>query len=135
MSGGELWDATLRVATVGLGGCLGAIARYAVGGWVHRWYDGTFPLGTLVINVLGCLVLGVLMALVEEGRGVSPQVRLFVGVGICGAFTTFSTFGYETVQLMGKGTFAPAVANVVASVLCGLVAVWLGATVVRSVLA
>lgn len=123
----------LQLLLIGAGGFVGALARYGLGGLVHKYYGGTFPFGTMTINVLGCLVIGGLMTLVEDGRYVTPNLRLLIGVGFLGAFTTFSTFGYETLELVRDGSFWPACANVCGNVVLGLVAVWLGRTLVRTI--
>ncbi|MEM1177943.1 MAG: fluoride efflux transporter CrcB [Acidobacteriota bacterium] len=115
---------------IGLGGFFGAIARYSLSAWVQRWAPQAFPLGTLVVNGLGCLVIGALMAWLE--RGASPVLRPLIGVGFLGALTTFSTFGYETLVLLRQGDALLAAASVAANVLVALGAVWLGVTLVES---
>lgn len=122
----------VKLLIVALGGALGAVARYGLGDLVHRYYPGRFPLGTMVINILGCLALGAIMSLVEDRQSLRPEARLFLGVGICGAFTTFSTFGYETVQLMRDGSWGMAAVNVTVSVVVGLFAVWGGRALVQA---
>jgi CrcB protein len=106
---------------VGAGGFLGAISRYGVSVLMQRW-TGSFPWATLSINVLGCLLIGFLMPMVE-GR---PPWLLFVIPGLLGGFTTFSAFGHETHKLAQGGTTSLAVLYVLASVGLGLAAVWLG---------
>lgn len=122
-----------ELLVVGLGGFLGAIARYGLSGLVHRWYDGAFPLGTLVVNLLGCFVLGGFMTLVEERQLFAAHTRLFVTIGCLGAFTTFSTLGYETLELMRDRAWGLAAANALGSVAAGLLAVWLGRILVLAV--
>ncbi len=122
-----------KLLIIAAGGAMGAVARYGLGGLVHQYYSGRFPLGTLVVNLLGSFAIGVLMSLVEDRQAISPEARLFWGVGILGAFTTFSTFGYETVQLVRDGSFGLATANIVVSVVIGLIAVLAGRAVVQSV--
>lgn len=112
---------------IGLGGALGAIARYWLGGRVQA-LSGSFgfPYGTLGVNVLGCFAIG-LMAYLVEGRGLlTPETRALLIVGLLGAFTTFSTFGLETLNLLREGQLAPAAANAAANVFLGLFAVWAG---------
>lgn len=115
----------MTVLLVMLGGAVGATGRYLLDRRVQRWHDSPFPWGTLAVNVIGSLVLGVLagaaMYDVESGA-----VNALVGVGLCGAMTTYSTFGYETVRLFADGARLYAVANVVTSVLAGLGAVGCG---------
>ncbi len=120
-----------QLLMVGLGGAIGAIARYGLSGWVQRSVD-TFPLGTLTVNVLGCLVLGAMMTLVEERSALSPNTRLFLGIGLLGSFTTFSTFGFETLELLRDREYTSALLSVGGNVGVGLVAVVLGRTIVRA---
>jgi fluoride exporter len=100
------WRCRVKVAlihalVVGIGGFLGALARYGLGGLVHR-IPGTsgFPYGTLVVNLFGCLLIGVVAGLMEGRQMFAPEFRLFALVGILGGFTTFSTFGYENFILI-----------------------------------
>ena len=111
---------------VGAGGFIGACLRFGLARWAERLWGGQFPVGTLLVNTLGCLALGVLMALVESSEAFSDQTRMFLAVGVLGAFTTFSTFGYETLRLMRDGQAGIALASVAANVLLGLGAVWVG---------
>lgn len=117
-----------KLLIVAAGGALGAMARYLVSGWVARLsHEAPFPWGTLVINVTGSLMLGLLMGAGSEGRLlVPPAWRVFIGVGILGAFTTFSTFSFETIEALRIGDTRVAVANVAANLLVGLPACWLG---------
>ena len=116
----------LELLAVGAGGFAGAIARYTLSGEVHRRYGGTFPLGTLAVNLLGCLLIGLLASLVETRQLLSPRARLVLMVGFLGSLTTFSTFGYETLALLRQGALVRAAANAAGNLLCGLAAVWLG---------
>lgn len=120
-----------RLALVGLGGMLGALLRYGAGGLIHRLFEGRFPLGTLLINVSGCLAIGFLFTLAEDRGALSAYGRIFVFVGVLGGFTTFSTFGYETLTLWRDGMAAKAVLNVTANTTLGLGAVWAGHTLAR----
>ena len=115
---------------VGVGGFFGAVVRYLVSGWAQRWMIGPFPLGTLVVNVAGCFALGALMAWLDRGL-LSPAMRQLLAVGFLGALTTFSTFGYETLDLLRGGEFGLALLSVAANLLVGLLAVWLGLVVVE----
>ena len=110
---------------VAAGGGLGACARYALSGWVlHYSVQGRFPYGTFSVNVLGCLIAGLLMALAEKHELISPDARLFLFTGILGGFTTFSAFGVETVNLLRRGDTGIAMMYVGLSVVCGLGALW-----------
>jgi CrcB protein len=106
---------------VGLGGFVGANARYLLGGWVATRFGSAFPYGTLVINVTGSFVLG-LIAGTLEGHTLPPAVRLALAIGFVGAYTTFSTWTYETVRLIQSGSWLLAILNTAGSLFIGLVA-------------
>lgn len=120
-----------RLALVGLGGMIGAILRYAMGGLVHQLYEGRFPLGTLLVNSAGCLAIGFLFTMADDRGVMSAYTRLFVFVGVLGGFTTFSSFGYETMTLWRDGMAARAALNVATNTILGLGAVWLGHVLAR----
>lgn len=118
---------------VALGGALGSVARYKLSGFVlHHTLDWRFPAGTFAVNVIGCLVAGVLAGLAERHDFLGPEARLLLFTGVLGGFTTFSAFGLETMFLLKRGEFAVAAANIVVSVIAGLVALWLGWNVLTS---
>ncbi len=117
----------LNVALVGAGGALGAMARYGVGGLVHRSAAlAGFPFGTLAVNLAGCLLIGLGAGLADARQAFSPEARLFLFVGLLGGFTTFSSFGYETIALLRDHEFLRAGLNAGISVFAGLALVWLG---------
>lgn len=124
-----------EVLAIGAGGFVGALARYGLAGLAHRLYGGAFPLGTLCVNVLGCLAIGALAFAVEDRQLLGPTARLFVRVGFLGSLTTFSAFGHETFELLRGGAWGAAVANALANVLLGLLAVAGGWMAARAVLA
>ena len=120
-----------NILLVGLGGFIGSVARYGLGGWVlHVTTQQKFPFGTFVVNVVGCLIAGVLAGLVEKHELFSAETRLFLFTGLLGGFTTFSAFGLETMSLLRRGEPWVAATYVGASVLLGVVAVWLGIKIV-----
>ena len=116
----------MRFFWIAAGGGLGAVLRYSVAGFAQRLTDDAFPVGTLTVNVLGCLVLGFLGAIFAGPALVRDEWRFFLAVGLLGGFTTFSTFGFETVALLQSGEWARASANVLLSNGLGLGAVWIG---------
>ena len=118
---------------IALGGAAGTVARYAVGGWVHERVGFGFPWGTLVVNVLGSLLIGFALRYLEATR-FTPDVRALITVGILGAFTTFSTYSYETVALLEDGEWWRAGSYAVGSLLLGLAAVYAGLTMAGHVL-
>lgn len=116
---------------IALGGALGSVARYWLNGFVTGQFERfgqTFPLGTLVVNVTGSFVIGFFATLTDpDGRLlVQPGVRQFVMIGVCGGYTTFSSFSLQTLNLARDGEWLYAGANIVGSVVLCLVAVWLG---------
>jgi fluoride exporter len=115
-----------NILVIGAGGFLGAIARYGVAMLVATFWAREFPLGTFLINVTGSFVLGFFAVVAAARADLDPAWRLFVAVGFLGAYTTFSTFEYETHRLVVMGSTLWAIANVVASVLVGYGAVRLG---------
>jgi CrcB protein len=122
-----------RVLLVGFGGFLGSILRYGVGGLVGRLKAGwTFPLETLLINVAGCVVLGLLLGLVEARGVFSASTRAFLFVGLLGGFTTFSTFGYESFQLLRDGQWPAAALSTTLQIVLGIGGVWAGHALARA---
>jgi CrcB protein len=118
----------LRFLLVGLGGALGSVARFWLDGYVQARSAGTFPFGTLAVNVIGCLVIGVLSELADSRGFLSADARACAVIGVLGGFTTFSAFGNETVNLLRDRDWALAGANVASNVVLGLLAVWIGRT-------
>lgn len=115
------------IFVVALGGALGSVARLKLSGWVlHRSIEWRFPLGTFLVNVAGCLAIGILAGFAAKEDLLSAEARLFLFTGVLGGFTTFSAFGLETFYLMRRGELFVAGTYVVASILVGLMALWLG---------
>ena len=111
---------------VALGGALGAVARWQLGGAVlHYAGEGKFPLGTVLVNLVGCIVAGVLAGMVTKLDWFSADTRLFLFTGVLGGFTTFSAFGVDTVYLLRRGEFAIAAVYVLLSVVAGIAGLWL----------
>jgi CrcB protein len=115
-----------------LGAMAGAPLRYWLQGRVQDVTGSLFPWGTLIVNVTGCLVIGILLELAEERAVLSREARLLLVVGFLGSYTTFSTFGWETLSLARDGDVARTVANVALSVGVGLAATWAGSASVRA---
>lgn len=111
----------------GLGGFVGAVGRHGLSGLTQRLAGSPFfPVGTLVVNVLGCLFIGALAGVAESRGAFTPERQAFLLTGVLGGFTTFSAFGYESVQLLRSGQSALAGLNVLLQLAAGLVAVWGG---------
>jgi fluoride exporter len=113
---------------VAIGGALGSMMRYGLSGLVMEMAGGTFPYGTMFVNVTGALLIGVLASFAApESRFFLPlSARLFLMTGICGGYTTFSTFSLETFNLLREGEFLPAIANMLLSVAVCVISVWIG---------
>ena len=118
---------------VGVGGFIGAIVRYALAVWIGQAWGRTFPLGTFVINVSGSFLIGLLMTLFTERYSFDPAWRLLFVVGFLGAYTTFSTFEYETGKLINDSEWFFAMMNVVLSVTAGFVALKFGEVLAKNI--
>ena len=117
----------MQVLWVGLGGFVGSAGRFLLSSFVQRLFPAAaFPYGTLVVNVLGCLLIGLLSGVAETRGVLGPQLRLFLLIGVLGGFTTFSTFAYETLALARDAELLRASANILAQVVMGLAAAWAG---------
>ena len=122
----------LSVLYVAFGGALGSVSRYLVGTWVQTASKSIdFPYGTLTVNLIGCFVIGFLSQLAETRGAFAPESRALVFIGVLGGFTTFSSFGNETVNLIRSGDLWLALINVAGNNLLGLVAVFGGVTLAR----
>lgn len=121
----------MQLLAVGCGGFLGAVARYGLSSYLSRWPGAGLPLGTLTVNALGCLLVGVLMTVVAQRESLSPEMRLILSTGFLGGLTTFSTFGQETIELMRSGDLRLALLNVSLNVVLGLLAVLAGVSLAR----
>jgi len=114
---------------IGLGGFLGSISRFLITLGVNRMFQTILPIGTLAVNVLGCLLIGMIYSLAEQKNLLSPELRIFLSVGFCGGFTTFSSFIFEDFSLIKTGDFLVLAIYLGASVFLGLIAVFLGSQV------
>ena len=121
----------VKVLYVGLFGGLGCVARYLMSGWVYALFGRTLPYGTLAVNVIGSLLLGIIMEGSLRSTLLSPDLRIGIAVGFMGGFTTFSTFSYETVRLLEEGSLAAAGANVLLNVIVCITAAILGIYLAR----
>ncbi|GAB4431957.1 MAG: fluoride efflux transporter CrcB [Chloroflexi bacterium OHK40] len=121
----------LNILAVALGAAIGANLRYGLAAWAAQRLGTAWPYGTFLINVLGCLAIGALLTLAATRMPLSEPVRLLLVTGLLGGFTTFSTFGYEAFSLISAGNWLGAGLYLGASVVVGLLAVFLGAGLVR----
>ncbi|MDY6903171.1 MAG: fluoride efflux transporter CrcB [Thermodesulfobacteriota bacterium] len=116
-----------KILMVGIGGCGGALLRYFISGYVQKLTGSiTFPYGTLTVNLIGCLLIGMCSQLDETRNIFSGELRLFLFIGLFGAFTTYSTFSNETMNLINDNNLCLAFTNVTVHTVFGLLAVWIG---------
>ena len=111
----------IKLLNLAIGGVAGTVARYLFSGAVYRMMGATFPYGTLVVNVSGCFILGLLAVLAEKKFILSPDARLLLMIGFCGAYTTFSTLIFETDSLVRNGQAVKAFTNIFASIILGYI--------------
>jgi CrcB protein len=120
-----------RLIYIGLAGGLGTLLRYGLTEWTARRFGETFPTGTLVVNLLGCFLAGLLFYLMFDRYPVSPTLRAVVLIGLLGGFTTFSSFGLQTFTLFRDGELGLALLNIGVSNVAGLLLVWVGYSLAR----
>jgi len=113
------------------GSGIGGIARYGIQVWVSKNYPSIFPLGTFLVNITGCFLIGLLYALSEKNNLPAPEWRLALTTGFCGGFTTFSAFAFENISLLKAGNPVYAALYILSSVLLGIAAVYLGALIIK----
>ncbi|MCB0278404.1 MAG: fluoride efflux transporter CrcB [Calditrichaeota bacterium] len=118
---------------IGMGGFIGAVSRFLLGTYLQSKISSLsqFPIGTFIVNILGCLLIGIIGGLIESKNLFTPQLRLFLLAGVLGGFTTFSTFAFESFNLMSFENFWYFFLNLVGQVILGLFAVWLGIQLIR----
>lgn len=109
-----------------LSGALGALSRFLLATWVQERMTNLFPWGTFVVNISGCYLLGLVYILGINTLIIGPNARTFLAIGFLGAYTTFSTFSLETLNIIKNGEIKLALLNIIASIIFGLIAVWLG---------
>lgn len=120
-----------HILLVALGGAMGSVARFKLSGLVlHHTVEWKFPLGTFIVNILGCLIIGILAGLAEKDNLFSPDIRLLLFTGLMGGFTTFSAFGLETMFLLRRGETLIAGSYILLSIGVGLSIMWMGFNVI-----
>lgn len=121
------------ILIVGSGGFIGSVLRYLVQYFVEKGMTSTFPLGTLIANVAGSFIIGIVFALAEKGNLLSAEWRIFLAVGICGGFTTFSSFAYNNFTMIKEQSFMQLLLNVGGNLFLGILAVYLGVILIRAI--
>lgn len=117
---------------VGIGGFFGSMGRYIFAQIIYRWFEPTFPLSTLIVNILGSFLIGVIYGFTEKGGLISDEWRIFLTVGLLGGFTTFSTFTLEMMVMLRDGQYFNVFSYALLSVCVGLIACFAGLVLVRS---
>lgn len=120
------------ILLVGAGGAIGSIARFLSQQMIARYYPSSFPWGTLIVNIVGCFIIGIVYAFGEKGNLLSPDMRLLLATGFCGGFTTFSTFAYENISMMREGELLYTFMYIAASIIVGFLAAYIGVLIVKS---
>lgn len=122
------------ILIVGTGGFIGSVMRYLVQFFVEKDLSSTFPWGTFIANIAGSFIIGIVFALAQKGNLLSAEWRLFLAVGICGGFTTFSSFAYNNLTMLKDQAYGQFIWNVGGSLFFSLLAVYLGMILIRTVL-
>ncbi len=122
---------TRSLILVGTGSCIGGISRYLAQQIIQKHYPASIPLGTLCVNISGCLAIGIVYGLAMKANLLSPELRLFLATGFCGGYTTFSSFAYENISLMQEGEFFYTGLYVLLSIVIGFAAVYLGILLIK----
>jgi CrcB protein len=120
-----------HILLIGIGGAIGSIFRYLLQLFIRNYWAVVFPIGTFIVNIMGCLFIGILYGLTIKNIGISEEWRLFLIVGFCGGFTTFSSYSYESIVLLRNGQFLYFFLYVTLSVAIGLFATFLGMFITR----
>jgi fluoride exporter len=123
-----------NILIVGTGGFIGSVMRYLLQVFIEKGAATTFPWGTFVANIAGSFIIGVVFALAEKGNLMNSEWRIFLAVGVCGGFTTFSSFAYNNLTMLKENSFGQLFLNVGGSLFFGILAVYLGIILVRAIL-
>lgn len=119
------------ILLVGIGGAIGSVFRYLSTILTNRFWNNSFPLGTFAVNIIGCILIGILVALAEKQNIINNDLKLLLITGFCGGFTTFSTFSLENIQLINTGNYTLLILNILLSVSLGVLGVWIGLNIIK----
>jgi len=121
------------ILLVGSGGFIGSVLRYLIQYYMEKSLTSTFPWGTLIANIAGSFVIGMVFALAEKGNLMSAEWRIFLAVGICGGFTTFSAFAYNNFTMINEKAWSSLFINIGGNLFLGILAVYLGVILIRMI--
>jgi CrcB protein len=116
----------VNILLVAVGGAFGSVARVLLSSLVHRLVPSLFPFGTFAVNVVGCMAFGIIAGVAQQRSALGPEGRAFLLIGVLGGFTTFSTFAFESFQLLRDGQFLWAAVNIAGQVAAGIIGLWAG---------
>ena len=116
---------------IAFGGSIGSVLRYLTAVLVQKYYATVFPLATFLVNVIGCLLIGIILGFLEKNQLTNSNIKWLLVTGFCGGFTTFSAFSFENISLLQNGNFGWAFLYIISSVVLGMGAVWLGLTLLK----
>jgi CrcB protein len=122
-----------NVIIIGFGGFLGTISRYLSTVYVHKWISISFPLGTFLVNIVGCFLIGIFFGISEKSEIMSTDLRLFLTIGFCGGFTTFSTFASDNIMMLKDQQFLYMALYTIGSVALGILMVYLGQLLIKTI--
>jgi len=122
-----------KISLIAVAGLIGTLTRYWISGWADRWWGGTFPFGTVLVNATGCFVIGFLFYVTQEKYLVDPTIRSALLVGFLGGYTTFSSYAVQSFNLLRDGEIFMASANLLVSNVAGLILVWAGYVLARAI--
>ena len=120
-----------QLLLVGIGGFLGSTLRYLTYLWIEQRYEKAFPLSTFIVNIIGSLLLGIVLGFIAKVYAAGNEMRLLLGVGLCGSYTTFSTFAVENIRFLYQKDLLTSLLYIIASVVLGLLAAHLGYTLIK----
>lgn len=123
----------IKILIIGLGGFLGTISRYLSQELVNKIFSSQIPLGTLTVNIVGSFLIGIIYALSEKNNLFSSELKMFLAVGFCGGFTTFSSFAYENLNLLKEGNYFNFLLYITISIIVGLLAVFSGVYLIKNI--